>query len=271
MSQQKYIPGDGSLPSLALRMTVLWGIGLGVWLMVSGCSGNTPRQGSPDPYAAVTATEIGMQYLLEDQWAAAEESFTRALVLNEQYFLAWLGMGSLRERQGNFAAAKEGYSRAFALAPDNPYVLTNYGDFLCRQEQSSVGVIYLEQAVQKADSLLKTAALASAGICALKEGDVRRAEIWLRQALEREPNYAEALLGMAQVSLYQDRPLSVRAFLSRLQGVGQMTPAAVELCIEAEQRLGNPLPEDLCRAVPPVDLSNEQWTAMQKTSRSGRW
>lgn len=219
---------------------------------LTACSTHSHRAGAPDQAHAISMAEAGLLRLQEGDYADAKAYFQQALTLDGMQPLALLGMGSLKEREGEVKAALHWYSTALAQDPENVFALTNHGDLLCRGGDPKDGLAQLERAIERGESRLRTAAQVAAGTCALEYGDYPKAEAWLREALSSEPEYPEALLGMAQIALVQDRLLSSRAFISRLRSLGFMPPEAIRICLEVEVGLGNRSIEEIC--VTPDDF-----------------
>jgi type IV pilus assembly protein PilF len=234
-----------------------------VWFLAA-CSTHSHRSGIDDAMRASSMAEAGLSRLHEGDHVGAEVYFQHALALDPTQSMALLGMGSLQERKGDASAALDWYSTVLANHPEDAFALTNHGDLLCRSGYLRDGLLQLEMAIERSDSRLRTAAQVAAGTCALAFGDYQKAEIWLREALSREPEYPEALLGMAQIALFQDRLLSSRAFISRLRSLGFLPPEAVVLCREVESGLGNHWTDESCGAL------DESFTAPERIGMTVR-
>ncbi len=81
-------------------------------------------------------------------------------------------------------------------------------------------------------------ALANGGFCADRNGDRKRAEDLLREALRRNPKYGPALVGMARYSIEANNALSARGYLERLKEVARPTAESLWIGIRAEHALG---------------------------------
>lgn len=66
-------------------------------------------------------------------------------------------------------------------------------------------------------------------MCARKRGDPAQAEIWLRKALEQNPNNSVALYEMAELSQTQGKTLQGRAFLQRYHSQTRVTAQSLWL------------------------------------------
>ncbi|MFO8003633.1 type IV pilus biogenesis/stability protein PilW [Thioalkalivibrio sp.] len=221
-----------------------------VWLLavglLGGCAGLEPQASVDQRRAAEVNAELGISYLRQDDLAQAQRALDRALQFDPRLAMAHLGMASLRELQGMTDEAMRHYREALALEPDNPYVQTNLGDLLCRQEQFQEGQELLTEAIADPSYSARDVALLKAGLCDVRMGRMERAEERIREALRLNPRYADALYEMALLTYAEGRPFQTRAFLSRLTSLGVVTPQSLLLCYRAETQLGNPVEARSC-------------------------
>jgi len=73
----------------------------------------------------------------------------------------------------------------------------------------------------------------------MKRLDLARSEDYLRAALAADPQNAEALLQMADVSNQRGNNLQARAFLQRHLAVAASSPYALWLGVRIEQSMGD--------------------------------
>ncbi len=208
-------------------------------IFLNGCASAKPQASVDQRRAAEVNAELGISYLRRNELTQAQRALDRALQFDPKLAMAHLGMASLRERQGAPDAAMEHYRRALALDSGNAYVQTNLGDLLCRQGQFDQGQALLAKAIANRSYSAREVALVAAGACDARMGRVDRAEARLREALAVDPEYPQALYEMALLTYADGRPLQTRAFLSRLAGLGVVTPQSLLLCYRAELQLGN--------------------------------
>ncbi len=215
-------------------------------VFLGGCATVKPQASVDQRRAAEINAELGINYLHQNELDQAQRALDRALQFDPRLALAHLGMASLRERQGAPDAAMEHYRRALALDSGNPYVQTNLGDLLCRQGQFDQGQALLARAIANRSYSAREVALVAAGACDARMGRVDRAEARLREALAIDPEYPEALYELALLTYADGRPFQTRAFLSRLAGLGVVTPQSLLLCYRAESQLGNRVDAQEC-------------------------
>ena len=91
------------------------------------------------------------------------------------------------------------------------------------------------------DPFYQTPAIAwsNAGSCMLRDGDLDKAEKYLRQSLEFDDKVPDTLLAMSEVSYRQSSYLRARAFLQRYEAVGPITEESLLLGYRIESELGD--------------------------------
>jgi len=242
----------------AAALVVFW---LFAASLLAGCAGMQPQATVDQRRAAEVNAELGISYLRQNDLVQAQRALDRAIQFNPRLAMAHLGMASLRERQGSIDSAIEHYRTALSLEPDNSYVQTNLGDLLCRQGKVAEGQALLAKAVANPSYTARHVALLSAGLCDLNLGETERAERRMREALQIEPRYPDALFEMARLTYADGRPFQTRAFLSRLNALGVVAPESLLLCYKAEMQLGNHLDAHRCAERLKSDFSESEEAA----------
>lgn len=212
-------------------------------LALSGCVSDGPQGGSsnkPD-YAEASRlnTELGSDYLRKGQTQQAKEKLLRAVQQDSRNAQAHSSLAVAYVQLGETSEAKRHYKKALSLNGDDPSLKNNYGTFLCSQgEYEAAEKLFLEAARDRKYSTPE-AALTNAGIC-LRQGPARvRAEPYFREAIQINPQFAEALAQLAVVSFEQDDFLRARAFIQRFERVGKHNAETLTLAAKTEIALGD--------------------------------
>lgn len=138
--------------------------------------------------------------------------------------------------------AEQDFLYALRLAPHNPELSNNYGQFLCQAGRAAQAMDYFEAALQDASYGSPDKALLNAGLCSLTLGDDRRAGAYFMRALALAPNDAVAHAGLARMYYRQQDYRQAALHLERLAAAGTMEsqPADVLwLGIKVQHKLGN--------------------------------
>ena len=114
--------------------------------------------------------------------------------------------------------------------------------YLCRDDESTTEALKLFDralTVPVSQTYSNKAMLnTNAGVCA-KRRDLERAENYLRAALATDPNFADALIQLADVAYQRNNYLQSRAFLERYMTVAAVSPAVLWLGRRVESAMGN--------------------------------
>jgi type IV pilus assembly protein PilF len=206
-----------------------------------GLAAAQARAPSEDPSVAAARynTQLGIEYLKQNNVAAAQEKIERALEQNPKDAGAHTAAGLLYERLREPKKADQHYARALRLDPKNPLMQNNYAVFLCRSGESQKGRKLFEQAATNPLYRTPEVAYANAGVCARSAKDLDSAELNFRKALQLRPTMAEALLQMADLAQERGNGLQARAFLQRYLQAGPVTADALLLGVRIERGLGD--------------------------------
>jgi type IV pilus assembly protein PilF len=212
--------------------------------LLAGCvtgSSRPPPAAASKKEAAQYNMQLGISYLRQGDYKAAQGKLEKAVAEDGSLVPAWLGLGLVLERLGDPEGAEKNYRRALGLDGSNPDALNALAVFLCLQKsEPEEAMRYFDKAIAvplaKADAN-KAMLYANAGTCA-KRLDLERAEAYLRQSIATDPGYRDALLQLADVSFARGNPLPARAFLERYLAAGSATADALWLGVRIEKALG---------------------------------
>lgn len=211
--------------------------------LLSGCAGSGRNSNAE---AAQANLNLGVAYLRQRRPDLAIENLERALRLDPRLAAAHNALALAHDDLGNTDQAAEHYQRALALEPMNPSVANSYAVFLCRQNRWSDAEPFFRRAVANPAYATPAAALTNAGNCARSAGEADRAEEYYREALGRNPAFADALAGMLELSYQRGNYLQARAFLQRYLDVSPPTPSVLLLCYNVERELNDRAAADDC-------------------------
>lgn len=190
-------------------------------------------------HSAQTNTTLGQNYMDRGQYEIAMEKFKKAIAYDKTYAPAHTMLGMLYENLGETEEAGVEYKRAVQYAPKNGDVNNNYGAFLCANGKRKDAEKYFLAALDDPFYTTPAIAMANAGNCTLAQGDLDKAEKFLRQSLEYDNQLPAALLPMANVSYQKGSFLRARAFLQRYEAVGAVNEESLYLGYQIESRLGD--------------------------------
>jgi type IV pilus assembly protein PilF len=209
-------------------------------LALSACSAfPSASESKQDKRIADTNIQLGIAYMRQGDYDTAMTKLQKALEADPNSATANGTLAILYESIGENDLAEKHFNKALRLSPEDPQTHNNYGQFLCRHGKYTQA---LEQfKIAASDPLYPgiAASLTNAGICAGKIPDPAQAEGFFRKALERDQNFAYALLQMANLMYTQGNYLAARAYIQRFDSVSAPGAESLWLGVRIETALGD--------------------------------
>ena len=184
-------------------------------------------------------TQLGVEYLRKGEYETSLEKLKKALDYDPNYSDAHDVIAVLYESVGKYDLAEEHFKRGLKLNPDNAGGHNNYGRFLCKMKRYKDAEQEFLVAANNAFYVSPELPLVNAGLCLETLPDMQKAEMYYRQALEKDPAFGPALLQMARLSLDSENYLSARGYLQRYQHSTPHTAESLWLGVQTEYALGD--------------------------------
>jgi type IV pilus assembly protein PilF len=198
-------------------------------LLIGGCISTTtgpPEKSANQGDAAELNYQLGARYYRKGDYDLARDRLELALEQNPKNGLAWSTLGLT-------------YEALVRVAPRDFKIQENYAVFLCRQDRFDDARKYFDKAIKAPTNDYSEQTYTNAGVCMMQKPDNVAAEEYLRAALERRPNYGEALLQMSVLFYETGDNLRARAFLQRYLGSNMPTAPVLFHGIRIEEKLGD--------------------------------
>jgi type IV pilus assembly protein PilF len=242
--------------------------------VLSACAGSgTVGARSSNSDAALANMNLGAGYLRQGNTTLAIERLQRALAQDPRLVQAHSTIALAYDQIGSLDEAETHYQRATQLDPGNGSAANLYAVFLCnRQKRFADAVPYFRRAAEDPNYPTPEAALTNAGVCAREAGELEAATENFRAALVRNPNYADGLLNMMELSYQQGNFLQARAFVQRYLGALPPVASVLLMCVNIESELNDAAAADRCAAQLRSDFrgSNELAQLEAQQGRDGR-
>jgi type IV pilus assembly protein PilF len=188
---------------------------------------------------AINLVRAAEARLLSGDASGALQAAERALAIDdrsaEAHSVAALSLDALKRPR----EAGAHHRRAAELAPGQGSLLNNYGAWLCANGRPAEAAGWFDRALAAPGYASPDAALANAGACALRSGDLERAAASLRRAIEIAPANPLALRTLAEVELRRGRAFEARAFIERRLAAAPADEESLLLASQIEQELGD--------------------------------
>jgi type IV pilus assembly protein PilF len=207
-------------------------------LLLTACAGNQPGQGKTRAVAAAKVnTQLGIEYLRSGNYELSRTRLEKAIRQAPDYPGAHDAIAVLYEQVGEMKLAEKHYLKSLKLDADNASFRNNYGRFLCKMRRYEAAEDAFKRAADNAFYRTPWIPLTNAGICMTGIPDNVRAGKYFRLALQKQPEYAPALMQMGKLSFARDNYLSTRAYLQRYQQVAKHTAESLWLAVRTEYAL----------------------------------
>lgn len=184
--------------------------------------------------------ELATAYYGRGQLSTALDEVKQTIALDARMPDAFELRGLIYDAMNEPGLAEESFKRALQLDERNGSVLHNYAWFLCRKQQFAAADAYFARAAELSGSVAAPKTLLARGVCQMQAGLMPEAEKTLARAYELAPSNPAIAYNLA-LALYQrgdyDR---ARFYIRRVNGMPvQANPESLWLGIRIEHKLGN--------------------------------
>ena len=199
----------------------------------------TEREDKKQLSIANTNVSLGAGYLQQGRVEEALGKLQKALIAMPDHFEAHSTIALVYEQLEEHEKAEMHYQRALELSPKDGAIQNNYAVFLCQSGRPAEAEAYFLSAIKSRNYRTPAQALENLGVCSLKIPDQKKAEMYLRKALQVDPRLPMALLKMAKISVNKKNAMSGRAYLTRYQEITALNAEGLWLGIQVENELGD--------------------------------
>ena len=206
---------------------------LALLALLTGCASDGPARGSSAANTAAAANmQLGSAYLQQGNLPIAKDKLERAETQSPRDPAIHGLLALLYQQLGDDKRVDAEFRTALSLAPRDPDLLNNYAVYLCGKARTDEGVARFKEAA--ANPLYRTpwAAETNAGVCLRRAGREAEAAAIYQRALQRRPDYVEAMTQLADLQISKGQ--HAEAF-QRLSSFLQANPANAELLLLAWQ------------------------------------
>jgi len=199
----------------------------------------TPKSVPNTEDAASLNFQLAIEYFQKGNYELARDRLILSTELDPKQPVVWSTLATTYEQLGNPRLAEEAHAKAQRVDSGNFDVQNSYAVFLCRQKRYDDAEKQFERSIGAATNDNPELMMTNAGVCFAQKPDYPKAESFFRRALERNPNYGEALLQMTLLKLRAEDFLGARAFMQRFRNANPPNPGILYLCVLIEAELGD--------------------------------
>jgi type IV pilus assembly protein PilF len=173
-----------------------------------------------DSIAAADANvKLGVAYMSQGKLSDAKEKLERAEKQNPRSAEGQFALAELYGRLEQPREAERRYRNAINLAPDKLEIVNGYAVFLCSSGEVDRGIVEFERLVKNPLYGRQAAAASNAGLClrdAKRLGDAVR---YFEMALAKQPDYADAVVYLADTQIELGKPELARRAVDSYQSM----------------------------------------------------
>ncbi|MDA8128384.1 MAG: type IV pilus biogenesis/stability protein PilW [Betaproteobacteria bacterium] len=220
--------------------------GLGVLVAVAllaGCAGQPldggGEAGSQSRERAKAFTDLAGAYYTRTQYKTALDELRKAITADSRYGPAYNIYGMIYMDLGEDKLAEDNFRRAIELDSKDSDAHNNYGWFLCTRGRYDEGLAQFSAAIRNPLYTQPELAMANAGLCAEKKGDIALAEANLAKALKLQPDSPNTVLKLAGLNFRQGRLTEAQRLLARHDELAPPSAESLWLGVRLERKLGD--------------------------------
>jgi type IV pilus assembly protein PilF len=184
-------------------------------------------------------TELAAQYYARRQYPVALQELREAIQADASYAPVYNTLALVHASLLEDKEAEDNFRHAIDLAPQYSEAHNNYGRFLCGLKRRTEAMQHFELAWKNPLYATPEMALANAGQCALRSGDLAEAERFAQRALVRVGNQPTALSTIAEIQYRRGNMPMARASLQKVEAQGGLDASGLWLALKLERLAGN--------------------------------
>lgn len=184
-------------------------------------------------------TELASAYFARAQYKIALDELRKAIIADSRFGPAYNIYGQVYMELGEDRLAEENFQRAIELDRGDSAARNNYGWFLCTRGRYDEGLEQFSLALRNPLYTQPEQAMANAGLCAQKKGDLALAEANLLKSFKLQPDNPNTVLKLAGLYYRQGRLLEAQRLLGRHAELAPPTAESLWLGVRLERKLGD--------------------------------
>lgn len=216
-------------------------------VLLAGCAGQPAGESgvantqvdSESRQRARAFTDLAHAYLSRTQYKIALDELRKAITADSRFGPAYNAYGLIYMELAEDTLAEENFRRAIELDRSDSESRNNYGWFLCTRGRYDEGLEQFSAALRNPLYAKPEQAMANAGLCAERKGDLVLAEANLLKSLKLQPDNPNTVLKLAGLHFRQGRLLEAQRLLGRHAELAPPTAESLWLGVRLERRLGD--------------------------------
>jgi type IV pilus assembly protein PilF len=188
-------------------------------------------------------TELASAYFERGNMGVALEELRVATTADPSYAPAYSVLGLVHMELRENKVAEQYFSKALALAPNDPDINNNYGWFLCRTGRQEQSISYFFAALKNPLYNKPARSYVNAGLCTM-ERNSEEAVGYFERALRSEPDNLLALINLASLQYKRGQLETAHELIKRFNKLIEPTAESLWLALRIERKLGDKAAEN---------------------------
>lgn len=219
--------------------------------LLAGCAGQPAGESgvantqvdSESRQRARAFTDLANAYFARAQYKVALDELRKAITADNRFGPAYNIYGLIYMELAEDKLAEENFRRAIELDRSDSEARNNFGWFLCTRGRYDEGLEQFSAALRNPLYARPEDAMANAGQCAERKGDLALAEANLRKSLKLQPDNPNTLLKLAGLRFRQGQLMETQHLLGRHAELAPPTAESLWLGLRLERKLGDRVQE----------------------------
>lgn len=188
-------------------------------------------------------TDLAHAYFVRGQYKVALDELRKAITADNRFGPAYNVYGLIYMELAENKLAEENFRRAIDLDRSDSETRSNYGWFLCTQGRHDEGLDQFSTALRNPLYAQPEQAMANAGLCAERKGDLALAEANLIKSLKLQPDNPNTVIKLAGLYFRQGKLADTQRLLARHAELAPPTAESLWLGVRLERKLGDRMQE----------------------------
>lgn len=184
-------------------------------------------------------TDLAAAYFERAQYKTALDELRKAITIDNRFGPAYNVYGLVYMELAEDKLADENFRRAIELDRTDSIARNNYGWFLCTRGRYDEGLEQFAAAIRNPLYTQPEQAMANAGQCAERKGDLVLAETNLQKSLKLQPDNPNTLIKLASLRFRQGQVLEAQRLIGRHAELAAPTAESLWLAVRVERKLGD--------------------------------
>jgi len=184
-------------------------------------------------------TDLAGAYFARAQYKVALDELRKAITADNRFGPAYNIYGLIYMELAEDKLAEENFRRAIELDRGDSEARNNFGWFLCARGRYDEGLEQFSTALRNPLYAQPELAMANAGLCAEKKGDLVLAEANLLKSFKLQPDNPNTVLKLAGLHFRQGRLMETQRLLGRHAELAPPTAESLWLGVRLERKLGD--------------------------------